>query len=275
MVDVAVHAAVGEQACKVEPAAGRLGVRHELHQHGVFLELALLEGDVDAGHVLVDDAPCADIEVAYLGIAHEACRQADSAAGGGKGGAARHGEQAVDIGRGGKGGGVARAWLGKPVAIQDEEDGGHGIGNRGEGPILTAFGCAFGLFFRGDPGGVVPEGFKLEKRAGFCKENVDDNVVHVRQYPFAVLVAFHPQPLEIFGGGKVGKRVRQAARVPGGACRGDDDGVHAGVFAGEVNADNIQRLALFKPAHDNAGFGGGGKGGIAPGGLGGRRGLCL
>ena len=53
-----------------------LGGFHRLGQGGVGEEIAAADGAVDAGEFLVDDAAGADVEVAYLGVAHLPAGQA-------------------------------------------------------------------------------------------------------------------------------------------------------------------------------------------------------
>jgi hypothetical protein len=43
----------------------------------VTIESAILNGEIDAGEFLIDDATCAEIEMSYFGISHLAFRQAD------------------------------------------------------------------------------------------------------------------------------------------------------------------------------------------------------
>lgn len=53
--------------------------QHQHHHHSPYLALAV---EVDAHNVLVDDPPGADVQVAHLGVAHQAGGQADRQAAG-------------------------------------------------------------------------------------------------------------------------------------------------------------------------------------------------
>ena len=76
VLDVAVDAAVGHQPHEVEAAARLLDLGQRIQQDLVPIQLAALDGLVDARQVLVNDTSCADIEVADLGIAELPARQA-------------------------------------------------------------------------------------------------------------------------------------------------------------------------------------------------------
>lgn len=70
VVDVAVHAAIGQQSREVQPPARPLHVRQQLEQRGVGGKFARLHRHVDAGHILIHDASGPDIEVPHFRIAH-------------------------------------------------------------------------------------------------------------------------------------------------------------------------------------------------------------
>ena len=72
-----VDAAVGDEAAEVQPPVAVLGALEGLLDDLVLRELALAHGLVDAHDVLPHDAAGADVEVADLGVAHEALGQAD------------------------------------------------------------------------------------------------------------------------------------------------------------------------------------------------------
>ena len=74
MLDVRVHAAIAEQAEEVELALA--AALHRLLKQRNILQLLVGDEQVDAGHVHVDDAAGADVEVADLAVAHLAFRQA-------------------------------------------------------------------------------------------------------------------------------------------------------------------------------------------------------
>ena len=70
MGDVAVDAAVGEQAPEVELLAVVARAVHGLDEGGIFEEVALLDRLGDLGEVLIDDAARADVEVPDLRVPH-------------------------------------------------------------------------------------------------------------------------------------------------------------------------------------------------------------
>jgi len=70
------NTAVGDEAAQVQPAVAIGGALKRLLDDGVAVELAPLDGLVDADHVLPDDASGANVEVADLGVAHQALGQA-------------------------------------------------------------------------------------------------------------------------------------------------------------------------------------------------------
>ena len=46
-------------------------------EHWITVESAILNGEIDAGELLIDDSTCAEIEMSYFGIPHLAFGQAD------------------------------------------------------------------------------------------------------------------------------------------------------------------------------------------------------
>ena len=70
VVDVRVHAAVGDQPGHVQHAAAGLGSRERGLQRGVLGQRAVGHGVADAHEILGDDPPRADVEMADLGVAH-------------------------------------------------------------------------------------------------------------------------------------------------------------------------------------------------------------
>ena len=63
-------AAVGDQAEQVQSALAHASVRHGRKQHGMREELAVLDHQVNARDVHVNDAPRANIEMSNFAIAH-------------------------------------------------------------------------------------------------------------------------------------------------------------------------------------------------------------
>ncbi len=75
MVEVAVHAAVGQQADEVQRRAGLFGGGHGVLQRLILKEIAVLNGLGDAGQLLIHDAAGAHVGVADLTVAHLPVRQ--------------------------------------------------------------------------------------------------------------------------------------------------------------------------------------------------------
>ena len=125
----------------IEPAEGHLacgdtgaGKMPEIDILYDYLEKALapkdltgLNGMVQAHELLHDHAPCTDVEVTDLGVAHLACRQADSLAGSldGRPRILRH--EGVEIGRGGEAHGICLAGCSPSQAVHNDEEGGEPI----------------------------------------------------------------------------------------------------------------------------------------------------
>ena len=104
---MAVHAAVGQQAHKVQRLAVVLGVVHGLQQGLVLIHVAVLGGLGDAGQLLVDNAARADVGVAHFAVAHLAVGQAHVHAGGANLGVGVLSEDFVHVGMLCRGNGVA------------------------------------------------------------------------------------------------------------------------------------------------------------------------
>ena len=121
VVDMAVHAAVGQQSGEVQPPARPLHVRQQLKQRGVGGKFARLHRHVDAGHILIHDASGPDIEVPHFRIAHISGGQPHRAPGGVDARRARQGDEPIDVGRPRKAGGIARTGGSQSVAIKNEE----------------------------------------------------------------------------------------------------------------------------------------------------------
>ncbi|VVB69394.1 Uncharacterised protein [uncultured archaeon] len=75
---VAVHAAIGEQAHQMQPAAS--GLLHGLQQNRILVKSSILHGQADPGIVLVNDPSAAQVEVSHLRVAHLPSRQTDGQA---------------------------------------------------------------------------------------------------------------------------------------------------------------------------------------------------
>ena len=119
VLDVAVHAAVGEQAEDVQGAIVRLGVVHGLEIGGVLKEAAVGDGVGYLGQVLEHDAARADVRVTDLAVAHLPFGQADVQAGSGEAGIGASAEQLVHDGGLSQVDGVAVVGLAYTVTVED------------------------------------------------------------------------------------------------------------------------------------------------------------
>ena len=97
MGDVAVHAAVGEQADQVQSGVVFLRVFHGGEERLVLKEGAVLDRLRDAGQLLIHDAARADVRVADFTVAHLAVRQAHVHTGRADLGQRVRGKQAVKV----------------------------------------------------------------------------------------------------------------------------------------------------------------------------------
>ena len=70
-----VNTAIRDESDQVEAVAMR-GLENFLKDR-VTVESAILNGEIDAGEFLIDDATCAEVEMSHLGISHLALGQAD------------------------------------------------------------------------------------------------------------------------------------------------------------------------------------------------------
>ena len=123
VVDVAVHAAVGEAAEQVHGFRGALPGGSEGR---VLRERAVFDGHIDAGDVLRHYAASADIQMPHFGVAELAGGQADHAFGGVDRAVGVLGFEAVEIGGVGEEDGVVVAFGAVAEAVENEEDDGFG-----------------------------------------------------------------------------------------------------------------------------------------------------
>src|SRR3984885_7270309 len=72
-----VHAAVGDETEQMQPTIAGASVLHGIEQDGVREELAVLDHQIDAGDVHVNDAACTDVQMADLAVAHLAFGKAN------------------------------------------------------------------------------------------------------------------------------------------------------------------------------------------------------
>jgi hypothetical protein len=73
--DMGVNTAIRDKSDQVE-AVSTGGLENFLKDR-VTVESAILNGEIDAGEFLIDDATCAEVEMSHLGISHLALGQAD------------------------------------------------------------------------------------------------------------------------------------------------------------------------------------------------------
>src|SRR5207244_453143 len=72
-----VHAPIRNQTEQMQSALTYPGVLHRAYQHGMREELAVLDHQIDARDVHVNDAAGADVEMPDLAVSHLSFRQAD------------------------------------------------------------------------------------------------------------------------------------------------------------------------------------------------------
>ena len=138
VVDVRVHAAVGDQAHQVQRSPGRAGAVAGRDERRVLGQRAVGHGRAEPHQVLRHDAPGAEVQVADLGVAHLAGRQADVVAGGGDAGVRPAPQQAVEHGRGRPVDGVAGAGRGQAPAVEHDQHDGPVPGGRAHGAAARA-----------------------------------------------------------------------------------------------------------------------------------------
>src|SRR5690348_14570992 len=74
---VGMHTTVRDQAKKMQPAAARAGVFHGREQRWIGEELSVLNQELDAGAVHMDDPAGTDVEMADFAVSHLAVGQPD------------------------------------------------------------------------------------------------------------------------------------------------------------------------------------------------------
>ena len=121
MGDMAVDAAVGEQAHQVQGAAPLLTVVHGLQIGWIFKKGTVLHRLGDAGQVLEHHPACADVGVAHLTVAHLPLGQTHIQTGGGELAARAGGKEPVQIRRTGIGNGVALLLCRQAKSVHDNQ----------------------------------------------------------------------------------------------------------------------------------------------------------
>ena len=119
--DVAVDAAVGQQAHQVEGTVPLLAVVHGLHIGVVLKKAAVLDGTADAGQILEHHPAGADVGVPHLGVAHLALGQAHVQPGGGQPAAGVLGKNLVQVRLAGGGNGVALPLVRQAEAVHNDQ----------------------------------------------------------------------------------------------------------------------------------------------------------
>ena len=122
MGQVAVDAAVGQEAHDVQGMAAGLGIFNGLEVDGVLEELAVLDLLGHLGQDLEHDAARAHVGVADLGVAHLPLGQAHVEAGGLEAGVGIFGKEFIEIGGVGNIDGVAAGGRRQSVAVHDNQD---------------------------------------------------------------------------------------------------------------------------------------------------------
>ena len=75
MIDVGVDSSIRYEADEVEAVA--LGRLDSFLEDGIMAESAVLNGKIDAGEFLIDDATGSEVEMSHFGISHLALGEAD------------------------------------------------------------------------------------------------------------------------------------------------------------------------------------------------------
>ena len=70
-----VNTAIRNESDQVEAVS--MGGLDNFLEDRITVESAILNSEIDAGELLIDDATCAEIEMSYLGVSHLALGQAD------------------------------------------------------------------------------------------------------------------------------------------------------------------------------------------------------
>jgi len=81
VVLMAVNSAIRNQSVKVESFFRGFELCEKVLQYRVCEERTFFNGHVYSGNVLVDNSPCAYVQMANFRVAHLSCRQADFSAG--------------------------------------------------------------------------------------------------------------------------------------------------------------------------------------------------
>ena len=119
--DVAVDAAVRQQAHQMKGGAPLPAVGHGVQIGRIFEELAALNVAADVGQVLKDHPAGPHVGVAHLAVAHLALRQAHIQSGGGQPAAGEVPEDPVQIWGGGVDHRVARGGTLQPKSVHDDQ----------------------------------------------------------------------------------------------------------------------------------------------------------
>ena len=139
--DVAVDAAVGQQAHDVEGAAALLAVVHGLDIGLVLKEAAVLDGPADAGEILEHHPAGADVGVTHLGVAHLALGQTHVQTGGRQLAAGILRKNSIQIWLAGSGDGIALLLLRQAKAIHNNQGSRCLTHNYLESKLLLHAGC--------------------------------------------------------------------------------------------------------------------------------------
>src|SRR5438552_170392 len=122
-----MHAAIGNQAKEMELAA-TARVLHCVQQNGMLEEVSVLDHQLDASRIHVDDAPGANVQMTDFAVAHLIVWQPNVLATGVDQRVRIFAEQAVINWLAGKGDGVGFGFGAVSPAIEDDEDEWFGMG---------------------------------------------------------------------------------------------------------------------------------------------------
>jgi len=122
MVNVAVDAAVREEAGDVKRAPAVIEARDEIAQRAAREELARRDLAIDPHDVLVDDAAGADVEVPDLAVPHLSRREPDGLAGRVERRHRAGAREAIHHGRAREFHGIGLAFFAQTPAVENDED---------------------------------------------------------------------------------------------------------------------------------------------------------
>ena len=117
-----MHAAVGDQPEQMQPALAHARMLHRSEQHGMREEFAVLDHQVNAGYVHVNDAARTDIKMSNFAVAHLPLGQPDERSAGVNQSIGIFAQQAVVGGLARQSNGVRLGLGAVSPAVEDDQD---------------------------------------------------------------------------------------------------------------------------------------------------------